>query len=263
MTERTHGLRAGLEYYTRTVALLEELCASQGDALAHAADLCAARIAKGGLIFLFGSGHSRMMCEEMTPRQGGFVGFYALVEQALSNHATIVGPNGLRAALHLERCTGYAEKILESFRFGPHDAFIIISTSGVRSIIIDMALGAKQRGMPVIGVVSRRHGENSTSDHPSGKKLVDIADIILDNQCPAGDCIIKLDNLDWKTGPTSTVTGGMLMNMLRVEVAERLLARGTTPTILPSHQFVGEVSAEEQLKVFYEAYRKSLVHLYM
>ena len=262
MREGIRGMRAGFEYYKRTMALLEEMCLTQGEALAAAADLCASQIAKGGLVFLFGSGHSRMMCEEMTPRQGGFVGFYALVEQALSNHTAVVGPNGLRGPLHLERCPGYAENILDSFRFGPHDAFIVISTSGVRSVIVEMAMGAKQRGLPVIGILSRRHAQSSSSDHRSGKKLVDIVDIVLDNLCPAGDCILELDGLDWKTGPTSTVTGGMLINMLRVEVAERLLEMGVTPTVLPSHQFVGEVTAEEQLEVFYEAYRKSLAHLY-
>ena len=116
--------------------------------------------------------------------------------------------------------------------------------------------------MPVIGVVSRPHCENSPPAHSSGKKLIDIADVVIDNQCPPGDCLIELEGLEWRTGPTSTVTGGMLMNMLRVEVAEMLLARGIKPELLPSHQFVGNVSAEEQLDRFYEGYRKSLAHLF-
>ena len=119
-------MAAGAQYFVQTVALLEALRATQMEAIEEAATLCANRIAKGGLIFLFGSGHSRMMCEEMTPRQGGFVGFYALVEHALSKHAAIVGPNGLRGPLHLEKCPGYAEQILQSFRFGLQDAFIIV-----------------------------------------------------------------------------------------------------------------------------------------
>ncbi len=241
---------------------LAALRSTQLGAIEQAAALCAERIARGGLIFLFGAGHSRMMCEEMTPRQGGFVGFYALVEHALSNHAAIVGPNGLRGPLHLEKYAGYAEELLRSFRFGPHDAFIIISTSGVRPLIVEMALGVKRRGMPLVGIVSLEHGRHSRADHFTGKTLSDIADIILDNQCPAGDCVLELDGLAWRTGPVSTVTGGMLINMLRVEVAERLLAMGITPEILPSHQFVGNTSAEEQLERFYEAYRKSLAHLY-
>jgi uncharacterized phosphosugar-binding protein len=86
--------------------------------------------------------------------------------------------------------------------------------------------------------------------------------VVLDNQCPPGDCVVELEGLDWRTGPASTVTGAMLINMLRCEVAERLLARGVKPVLLPSHQFVGNQSAEEQLERFYEEYRKSLAHLY-
>lgn len=230
--------------------------------IVQAAEICANSIARGGLVFLFGAGHSRMMCEEMTPRQGCFVGFFALVELALSTHASIVGTNGLRSALHLEKYEGYAEEILKSFRFGPHDAFIVISTSGIRPVIVEMALGAKRRGMPVIGLVSRRHSEQSAPAHSSGKKLIDIADVVLDNQCPPGDCVLELDGLEWRTGPASTVTGAMIMNMVRCETAERLLQLGHKPVLLPSHQFVGNTSAEQQLERFYEEYRKSLAHLY-
>jgi uncharacterized phosphosugar-binding protein len=253
---------AAIEYFERTSALLESLRKTQLPAIEEAAELCAERISKRGIVFLFGNGHSRMMCEEMTPRQGCYPGFVALVELALSNHANIVGTNGLRAPLHLEKFEGYAEEILKGFRFGPHDAMIVVSTSGIRPVVVEMALGAKQRGLPVIGVVSVAHCRQSASGHSSGKKLIDVADIVIDNQCPPGDCIIELEGLEWRTGPTSTVTGGMIMNMIRCETAERLIAKGCTPTLLPSHQFVGNMSAQEQLERFYEAYRKSLKHLY-
>jgi hypothetical protein len=110
--------------------------------------------------------------------------------------------------------------------------------------------GAKQRGLPVIGVVSKAHCEQSVPAHSSGKKLIDVADVILDNQCPPGDCVVEMEGLEWRTGPTSTVTGGMIINMLRCATAEKLLARGVKPTMLPSHQFVGNTSAAEQLDRF-------------
>jgi len=253
---------AALTYFEQTRQLLDQIRDTQLPQIEQAAEICAERIAQGGLIFLFGAGHSRMMCEEMTPRQGCYPGFFALVELALSTHASIVGTNGLRAPLHLEKYEGYAEEILKGFKFGPHDAFIVISTSGIRPVIVEMALGAKQRGLPVIAMLSRRHCEQSQPAHSSGKKLIDVADVVLDNQCPPGDCVVELEGLEWRTGPASTVTGGMIMNMLRCEVAERLLQRGHKPELLPSHQFVGNASAAEQLDRFYEAYRKSLGHLY-
>ncbi len=255
-------MSAAIDYYEQSMALLRSIKETQLPNVEAAADICADSIENGGLVFLFGAGHSRMMCEEMTPRQGGFVGFYALVELAISNHSAIVGPNGLRGPLYLEKYEGYAEEILRSFKFGPHDAFILISTSGIRPLIVEMGLGARERGLPVIGMVSRPHCEQSKPAHSSGKKLIDIADVVLDNHCPPGDCILELEGLEWRTGPTSTLTGGLLINMVRVEVAEKLLQRGFKPELLPSHQFVGNVSADEQLDRFYEGYRKSLAHLY-
>jgi uncharacterized phosphosugar-binding protein len=255
-------MSAAADYFDKIQALLQEIREKELGNIQRAAEICAERIARGGLVFLFGNGHSRMLCEEMTPRQGCFVGFVAMVELSLSNHAAIVGSNGLRAPLYLEKYEGYAEEILKSFHFGADDAFIVISTSGIRPVIVEMAMGARRRGLLVIGICSRRHCEQSPAAHSSGKKLIDVADLILDNHCPAGDCVLELDGLEWRTGPASTVTGAAIMNMLRCETAEKLLARGYKPVMLPSHQFVGNTSAAEQLDRFYEAYRKSLRHLY-
>ena len=162
----------------------------------------------------------------------------------------------------MENYEGYAEELLKNLRFGPHDAFIIVSTSGVRPLIVEMAKGVQSHGMPIVGFLSKEHSEHTHAGHSSGKKLVDLADIVLDNQCPPGDYIIELDGLEWRTGPISTVTGAMIINMLRVEIAEQLLARGIRPETMPSHQIVGSTNAEEQLDCFYEAYRRSLAHLY-
>ena len=254
-------MSAALAYLDRARELMSQL-GTQLPAIEQASEICANSIGNAGLVFLFGNGHSRMLCEEMTPRQGCYAGWVAMVELSLSNHANIVGTNGLRAPLYLEKYEGYAEEILKGFRFGPYDAMIVISTSGIRPVIVEMAMGAKRRGLPVIGVVSRRHCDQSKAAHSSDKKLTDVADVVLDNQCPPGDCLLELEGLDWRTGPGSTVTGAALMNMLRCATAEKLLARGYTPVMLPSHQFLGNTSAEEQLERFYEAYRKSLRHLY-
>ena len=222
-------MNAAESYFEKAMDLLRQVRDRELTAIHQAAEICASSIAQGGLVFLFGNGHSRMLCEEMTPRQGCFPGFVALVELALSNHANIVGANGLRAPLYLEKYEGYAEEILKGFHFGPHDAFIVVSTSGIRPVVVEMAAGARRRGMPVIAIVSRQHCERSEAAHSSGKKLVDVADIVIDNHCPPGDCVQEVDGLEWRTGPASTVTGAMIINMLRCEVAERLVARGIKP----------------------------------
>src|SRR6202166_3369583 len=227
---------ASLTFFERAMSLLLELKRTQGDVIQKAAELCADRIARGGLVFLFVNGHSRMMCEEMTPRQGCYPGFVALVEAALSNHAAIIGANGLRAPLYLENYEGYAEQILRSFHFGPNDAFIVISTSGIRPVIVEMAMGAQARGLPVIAIVSKAHSEEAKAVHSSGKKLINCADLIIDNLCPPGDCVLEFEGLEWSTGPVSTITGAMIINMIRCAAAEALLQRGMKPVILPSHQ---------------------------
>jgi Uncharacterized protein containing SIS (Sugar ISomerase) phosphosugar binding domain len=251
-----------MRYFDAVLRLLHRLRETQADNLDRAAAICTEAIGGGGLVFLFGNGHSRMMCEEMTPRQGCYVGWVALVELALSNHANIIGANGLRAPLYLEKYEGYAEEILKGFRFGPQDAMIVISTSGIRPVVVEMAMGAKARGLPVIGICSVTHCAETAPAHSSGRKLIDVADVVIDNQCPVGDCVLELPGMEWRTGPASTVTGAMIVNMLRCEVAERLLARGIRPVLLPSHQLPGNTRAAEQLEAFYEGYRKSLRHLY-
>jgi uncharacterized phosphosugar-binding protein len=255
-------MKAAQEYFDAVSRLLQDLREAEISAIDQAAEICASSIAEGGLVFLFGSGHSRMMAEEMIPRQGCFVGFFALVEAAVSTHASVVGANGLRAPLFLERYEGYAEEILKGFRFGPHDSFIVISTSGIRPVVVEMAMGARQRGMPVIGILSRQHSQSVPAAHSSGKKLIDVCDVVIDNHCPIGDCVLELEGLEWRTGPASTIAGALIINMIRCGTAERLLSRDFKPEILPSHQLPGSQSAVDQLDRFYEAYRKSLRHLY-
>src|SRR5262245_43913262 len=154
----TQVLAAAERFYHEALARVQQLLAGQRDALDRAAALCTEAIARDGLVHLFGCGHSRMLCEEMTPRQGCFVGWHTIVELALTYHNPIVGPNGLRQSLHLEKTPGYAEQILRNFAFGPRDVLIVISTSGIREVIIEMAEGAKPPGLPVIGVVRRPTG---------------------------------------------------------------------------------------------------------
>lgn len=256
------ALPAAERFYHEALDRLKLLLENQRAALDQAAAWCTDAIAADGLVHLFGCGHSRMLCEEMTPRQGCFVGWHTIVELGLTFHNLIVGPNGLRQSLHLEKTLGYAEQILRNFAFGPKDVMIVISTSGIREVIIEMAEGARQRGLKVIGVVSRAHCEQAKPAHPSGKKLTDVADVILDNGAPVGDSLLALDGCRHKTGPFSTLGGAMIMNMLRCEVAQRLVDRGIEPVFLPSHQFVGSRTVEEQLEYFYAQYARRVAPLY-
>src|SRR5438067_12218966 len=255
-------LPAAERFYHAALEHLQHLLDSQREELDRAAALCTGAIAGDGLVHLFGCGHSRMLCEEMTPRQGCFVGWHTIVELGLTFHNPIVGPNGLRQSLHLEKTPGYAEQIMRNFAFGPRDVMIVISTSGIREVIVEMAEGARKRGLKVIGVVSVAHCKQAKPAHASGKKLIDVADVALDNGAPVGDSLLELDGCAHKTGPFSTLGGALVMNMLRCEVAQRLVARGIEPVFLPSHQFVGSGTVEEQLEYFYAQYARRVAPLY-
>src|SRR5438874_11948140 len=175
----TPSLPAAERFFRAALDRLQPLLEHQRTALDRAAALCTEAIAADGLVHLFGCGHSRMLCEEMTPRQGCFVGWHTIVELALTYHNPIVGANGLRQSLHLEKTPGYAEQILRNFAFGPRDTLILISTSGIREVIIEMAEAAKRRGLPVVGVVSVAHCMQAKPAHASGKKLTDVVDVLL------------------------------------------------------------------------------------
>jgi uncharacterized phosphosugar-binding protein len=258
----TVPLAAAERYFHEAMSRLPGVLNEQRAALDRAAALCTQAIASEGLVHLFGCGHSRMMCEEMTPRQGCYVGWHTIVELGLTFHNLIVGANGLRQSLHLEKTLGYAEQILRNFAFGPKDVLIVISTSGIREVIVEMAEGAKQRGLSVIALLSKAHCIQAKPAHPSEKKLIDVADVVLDNGAPVGDSLLAIEGCKNKTGPFSTLGGALVMNMLRCEVAQRLMDRGIEPVFLPSHQFVGSRSVEEQLEYFYAQYAKRVAPLY-
>jgi uncharacterized phosphosugar-binding protein len=258
----TVPLAAAERYFHEAMSRLPGVLNEQRAALDRAAALCTQAIASEGLVHLFGCGHSRMMCEEMTPRQGCYVGWHTIVELGLTFHNLIVGANGLRQSLHLEKTLGYAEQILRNFAFGPKDVLIVISTSGIREVIVEMAEGAKQRGLSVIALLSKAHCVQAKPAHPSEKKLIDVADVVLDNGAPVGDSLLGIEGCKNKTGPFSTLGGALVMNMLRCEVAQRLMDRGIEPVFLPSHQFVGSRSVEEQLEYFYAQYAKRVAPLY-
>src|SRR5918911_1878750 len=134
-------------------ALLDRLEA-QGEAIDAASRICVDAIGSGGLVHAFGTGHSRIPVEELFPRYGSFPGFNPIVELSMTFHTQIVGANGQRQAMFIERAEGLAEAILSNFSFRPTDVLIVFSVSGVTAVPIEMAEGARARGMRVIAVTS-------------------------------------------------------------------------------------------------------------
>lgn len=231
---------AARRYLERAREVIERIAATELPAIAAAAELCADAIAAGGLVHCFGTGHSRIPVEELFPRHGSFPGFHPIVELSLTHHTQVIGANGQRQAMWLERVEGFGEVILRNFNFGPHDAMLVFSNSGVNGVVVDVALGAKARGLPLIAVVSRDHCAASPARHSSGRKLPDLADVTIDNGSPAGDAMVSIAGLEDPVGPASTLGYAAVVNALKAEVAAALVRRGRPPLVLSSSYVIGD-----------------------
>lgn len=234
----------------------------QEPVIREVAQLFARSILDGRMVHLFGSGHSRMMVEEMWPRYGSFPGFNPIVELSLSFHNLVVGSNGQRQAMFLENVPGLAERILRNFDTSPRDTALIISSSGCNVVPIEMAEEFRKRSIKVVALVSRLHLEGSSSKKEDGKKLTDFADYTLDTGAPLGDAMIYLDGLDTPVAPGSSLGGIALINCLKAEIADFLHKNGKSPRVLCSGKIVGEERAKELFESAYDEHAHLVAKLY-
>ncbi len=146
--------RPALPWVAAATALLEQVAATQSEAIETASQWSADAIAADGLVHLFGTGHSRIPVEEMFPRYGSYPGFNPIVELSMTFHTQVVGANGQRQAMFIERMPGLAEVILSNFTFGPSDVMVVFSAGGTTAVPVEMARGARNRGLRVIAVTS-------------------------------------------------------------------------------------------------------------
>src|SRR6476659_7632282 len=186
-------------------ALLDRL-AAQTEALDRASRICAEAIGEGGLVHAFGTGHSRIPVEELFPRYGSYPGFNPIVELSMTVHTQVVGANGQRQAMFIERMPGLAEVILSNFSFGPKDVMMVFSAGGTTAVPVEMARGARRRGLRVVAVPSVRQTRSSEVDPAVGSRLLDEADLVIDLCSPAADAMIDIVGLDTPVGPGSTIT---------------------------------------------------------
>lgn len=259
----TPSSNLALEYLDAAEAILQRVRETQLGAITQAAEWCAEAIHKRSLVHLFGSGHSRMAVEEMFPRYGSFPGFHPLVELSLSNHHQVVGANGQRQAMAIERMEGLGEPILRNFVLRDSDIMMIFSTSGNKGVVIDVALGAKARGLKVIAVLSREYAKLISSEHSSGKKLAEIADLVIDNCALPGDSMVTVPGVDVRVGPGSTIGNTAVVNSIKVLTAERLAALGEPPLVLASGWEMGGAEASSRrFEAAYDDYRDRIKVLY-
>lgn len=249
------------DYLEKCAGLLEAVTA-QLDQINTAADWFAETILAGQMVHVFGSGHSRILTEEMWPRYGSFPGFNPIVELSLTFHNLVIGANGQRQAMFLENVPGFAARILRNFDLKPGDTALVASSSGCNVVPVEMAEEFQKRGIRVVAIISKTHSEASTTKHPAGKKLQDFSDLVLDTGAPPGDAMVRIDDLDTPVSPGSTVGGVLLVNSIKAEVAKRLTAAGQAPKVLTGAAVVGSERASELFEAAYDEHARRIAGYY-
>jgi uncharacterized phosphosugar-binding protein len=240
-------------YYEQVSRILECIHSREGAKLAEAGELFAAAIGAGGRVYLFGSGHSVIPVMDVFPRYGSFVGFYPLYDPRLM-WSNVIGPNGARELLWLERREGYIEQFLHSFPFGPSDCLLVFSHGGMNAAPIEAALYAKARGAKVVSVSSHENAKAAARSHSSGKALSEVADLAIDNCVPPEDAQVDVGRRE-KVAAGSTMAAVFVAMAIVAETGARLAARGHVLTTFVSPNVEG-VATDHNFRVFDEYARR-------
>lgn len=250
------------ETYLQHCAEIIETVRAQQELIRQAAQWFSQTILAGRMVHIFGSGHSRILVEEMWPRYGSFPGFNPIVELSLTFHNLVVGANGQRQAMFLENVSGLADRVLRNFDLNDTDTALLISSSGCNVVPIEMAELFQQRNIKVVSIISKKHSEASVSKRGDGKKLSDFSDLILDTGAPVGDAMVRIPGLDTPVAPGSTVGGTLLINCIKAELAALLTTAGQPPSVLTSGAVVGNERAEALFESAYDEHAHRLARLF-
>jgi uncharacterized phosphosugar-binding protein len=240
----------GAESYLAAVtAAIDQVATTQTDAVRAAADLITAALRAGGVVQAFGAGHSEALAMEIAGRAGGLVPSNKI---ALRDLVLFGGAD--RAVLEdpfLERDPSVARRLLELAPVKPDDVFVIASNSGVNGVVVELARLVKEQGHGLIAVTSLVHSRAVPAKHPSGARLADLADVVLDNGAPLGDAALPLDGTGAAVGAISSVTGALLAQQVVCEVVARMVAAGETPPIYISYNVPGGDDHNKRLEARY------------
>jgi uncharacterized phosphosugar-binding protein len=219
MTLAAAYLELGLE-------LLQRVCETQLERIEQAAEMIAQAVADGHTLYAWGGPHSNLPVQDIFWRAGGLALVNPLFTPGLSLEN---GPIYLTS--FYERVEGVGRQYFQQVGAEPGDVIILVSTSGRNAFPIEMAMAAKEAGLVVIGMTSLAYSQAVGSRHPSGKRMYEFCDVVLDNLTASGDAILADDRLPQKVGPTSGWVGCLMLQALMAEVAERLAEKGVMPPI--------------------------------
>ncbi|MGA2609704.1 MAG: sugar isomerase domain-containing protein [Terriglobia bacterium] len=236
------------KYFAEAQKVYDRIRSTQLRNIKRAAQFAADSVARGGLVHLFGSGHSVIPVLDVFPRYGSFAGFHPLMDSRLM-WTQVLGSGGVRELLKLERTEGYVATFLSNFKFEPIDTMVIYSHGGVNAAGIDVALHAKSLGLKVVAVTSIDNARIAQATHSSGKKLADLGDVVIDNCCPPQDSLVNVGGIP--VAASSTLAVIAISMALVAEMAAQLASRNVAFRAFVSPNLTS-VGPENNYKVFDE-----------
>ena len=243
------------QYRDRITEALNRIWETQSTNIQKVATVMADCIASGGLVHLFGSGHSVLPVQDMFPRYGVFPGFRPLMDMRLM-WTNVIGSGGAKGLLWLERREGYARVLFENEPIKSGDVMVVFSHGGLNAAGIEVLQESKRRGLTTIAITSMDNYRRRESTHSSGKKLADVADYVIDNCIPAEDALVKIDGWKAPVAAGSTVSTVTIAMAIVAQVASELASRGHNPPVFVSPNVPG-IPADNNNEV-YAAYERSL-----
>lgn len=218
-------MKSWQRYFEVMQEVVENVLNTQEANIMKAAGILTDTTKNNGIIHLFGSGHSSLIAEDVFWRAATLANVHAIFESA------VAGINEVTKTSKIEKLEGIGRVILEYNRVQPPDAMICISNSGNNAATLDVALGAKERGVPVIAITNVTYADELTTHHSSCKKLKDVADVVIDNCSLYGDAAIEIPGFSQKVGATSTIPGAFIVSALLVQTCENLVELGIQPDV--------------------------------
>ncbi len=241
-----------IEYIKQVKAIIDRIENDGAQSIEKTAELISKTLVSGNRIYLFGTGHSHMLSEELFYRAGGLVNIQPILVEPLMLHISA------SASTVAEREEGMAQRIFDEYKMSKDDTVIIISNSGRNGVIVDMALLCKENGLNTVALTNLEHTFSGASRHKSGKRLCEIADIVLDNFGCVGDACVEVDGVSGKICPTSTVTGALILNAAVARAVELCAEKGFYPEHFASSNVDG---GDEINNALVEKYIKEIKHL--
>ncbi len=243
------------QYRDKITGVLDTIWSTQIPNIRKAAQMMAESVAKGGLVHLFGSGHSVLPVQDVFPRYGSFPVFHPLMDARLM-WQNVIGSGGAKGLLWLERQEGYAKVLFENEPVKSGDVMVVFSHGGTNAAGIDVAMEARGRGLKVVAITSMDNQRKAKASHSTGKKLSECADLVIDNCVPAQDALVDIDGWKAPVAAGSTVAFVTIAMSIVAELASELAKRGMAPPTFVSPNVPG-IPADNNKQVF-AAYEQAL-----